>query len=262
MLGALAVRELWGFRVKTAAETGYWGRGPVIGSTTWPRDEESLQHLLSEFDDYLPDLRGGTLVVGATPAAAELASELAMGLMKMFLATYQPYPSQRGSAPEETGFLAASSRGEEVEAHGDDDVIDTTAEVFETLTRHAGPDANNPSDSSSGATRASLSSVFEGSDIESSPAVDVSIAANALPKIGYWDGPESGPPIRRAARFADRVLVVVPSGATSIMTLLNVGSRLGRRRGIGFVVVNLEPQLVHLPDRSGKPEDFWFYFKN
>lgn len=252
VIGFLAAGELWGFRVKTAAETGYWGRGPVIGTTTWPRDAESLDELLGEFDDYLPDLQGATLVVGATKTAVPLAHELAKGLMRNIFMTHQIYSSRR-DGEEPAGLLMAPARGDDAAASGRDDVIDATAEVIET-TAERGERRDDPDDEHLVKPVAS--------ELETSPFLDVSPAVNTLPKVGYWDGPEEGPAIRRAARLADRVLVVVPSDQTSVMSLLNIGSRLGRRRGIGYVVVNLDPALAHLPDRSGNPEDFWFYFKS
>lgn len=257
VIGLLAVGELWGLRVKTAAETGYWGHGPVIGSTSWPRDAEALDELLGEFDDYLPDLQGATLVVGATTSAVPLANELAKGIMRNIFATHQVYSSRRG-AEEPAGLLMSPAGGDdEGPAPDRDDVIDATAEVVETPT---GPDRAGAGRGDDPEDEHIVRPVT--SELEASPVLDVPPAVNTLPKVGYWDGPEEGPAIRRAARLADRVLVVVPSARTSVMTLLDVGSRLGRRRGVGFVVVDLDPGLSHLPDRSGNPEDFWFYFKN
>ncbi len=72
-----------------------------------------------------------------------------------------------------------------------------------------------------------------------------------------WDGPPNGPSLRRAARLADRVLVVLAAGTLSATEVAQLRSRLGRDRGIGLLLVGLNPDFVKLPDRVGAVEDFW-----
>lgn len=71
-----------------------------------------------------------------------------------------------------------------------------------------------------------------------------------------WNGPLSGPILRRAARLAHRVLVVVSSGMNAI-DLARLTTRLGRDTGVGYVLVNLEESYVDLEDRVGGVEEFW-----
>lgn len=71
-----------------------------------------------------------------------------------------------------------------------------------------------------------------------------------------WNGPLSGPVLRRAARLAHRVLVVVSSGL-SVIDLTRAPRRLGRDKGIGYVLVNLGDEYVDLEDRVGPVEAFW-----
>lgn len=71
-----------------------------------------------------------------------------------------------------------------------------------------------------------------------------------------WNGPLSGPVLRRAARLAHRVLVVVSSGMNAI-ELTRVKTRLGREAGVGYVLVNLGNAFVDLEDRVGDVEGFW-----
>lgn len=85
----------------------------------------------------------------------------------------------------------------------------------------------------------------------------------ALPVLGEvtgvalaWNGPLSGPLLRRAARLAHRVMVVVSSGM-SAMDLARVHTRLGREGGVGFVLVNLSDAYVELHDRVGPVSEFW-----
>jgi len=71
-----------------------------------------------------------------------------------------------------------------------------------------------------------------------------------------WNGPLSGPVLRRAARLAHRVMVVVSSGI-SVIDLARIKTRLGRDDGVGYVLVNVRDAYVDLPDRVGSVEEFW-----
>jgi len=71
-----------------------------------------------------------------------------------------------------------------------------------------------------------------------------------------WNGPLSGPVLRRAARLAHRVMVVVSSGMSGI-ELAKLPTRLGRQNGVGYVLVNVDDAYVDLEDRVGPVEAFW-----
>ncbi len=71
-----------------------------------------------------------------------------------------------------------------------------------------------------------------------------------------WNGPLSGPVLRRAARLAHRVVVVVSSGM-NVVDLSRIRTRLGREQGVGYVLVNLRDEYVDLEDRVGEVEEFW-----
>lgn len=71
-----------------------------------------------------------------------------------------------------------------------------------------------------------------------------------------WNGPLSGPVLRRAARLSHRVLVVVSSGL-SVVELAQIKTRLGRQDGVGYVLVNLSDAYVTASDRVGPVEEFW-----
>jgi uncharacterized protein involved in exopolysaccharide biosynthesis len=71
-----------------------------------------------------------------------------------------------------------------------------------------------------------------------------------------WNGPLSGPVLRRAARLAHRVMVVVSSGM-SVVDLARLPTRLGRDQGVGYVLVNVDDAYVDLHDRVGPVEAFW-----
>ena len=71
-----------------------------------------------------------------------------------------------------------------------------------------------------------------------------------------WNGPLSGPVLRRAARLSHRVMVVVSSGL-SVVELARIKTRLGREQGVGYVLVNLEDAYLDTEDRVGPVEEFW-----
>lgn len=71
-----------------------------------------------------------------------------------------------------------------------------------------------------------------------------------------WNGPLSGPVLRRAARLAHRVVVVVSSGL-SVVDLARVKTRLGRDRGVGYVLVNVGDRYIDAEDRVGPVAEFW-----
>ena len=71
-----------------------------------------------------------------------------------------------------------------------------------------------------------------------------------------WNGPLSGPVLRRAARLAHRVMVVVSSGMSAV-DLARIHTRLGREKGVGYVLVNVSDAYVDLKDRVGPVEEFW-----
>jgi len=71
-----------------------------------------------------------------------------------------------------------------------------------------------------------------------------------------WNGPLNGPVLRRAARLAHRVMVVVSSGMSAV-DLARIQTRLGREKGVGYVLVNVSDAYVDLKDRVGPVEEFW-----
>ena len=43
----------------------------------------------------------------------------------------------------------------------------------------------------------------------------------------------------------------------STMELSAMRARLGRKDGIGYILVGLDRELEHLPDRAGDVDEFW-----
>lgn len=72
-----------------------------------------------------------------------------------------------------------------------------------------------------------------------------------------WDGPLGGAPLRRAARRAARVLVVVRAGAGHALNAWRIGERLGRAEGTACLVLGVGPALADSIDRVGDADAFF-----
>jgi uncharacterized protein involved in exopolysaccharide biosynthesis len=215
-LGLLA-REVRGLRVHTAAEVAFWGRGPVLGTTTWPRDASAKGDLVADLDDCAPDARGTLLVVGATENEGPLAAEIVRRLSDDW---------------EDATILT----GDEIVDGG----IAAPAEVEPVA----------PRGSSGGAIELARSTGDPTFLRMRSTRADRLVAT-------AWGGPMTGQALRRAARLADRVLVIVSSGAVTVHELAATKTRLGRDAGVGYAVVGVADHYEALPDRAGPAKEFW-----
>jgi uncharacterized protein involved in exopolysaccharide biosynthesis len=70
-------------------------------------------------------------------------------------------------------------------------------------------------------------------------------------------GPVPAHALRRAARTADRVMVVVTSGRHGCLELARIRDQLGRDDGIGILLVGLPPEYATVRDRVGEIRQFW-----
>ncbi len=222
----LLFREFRGMRVCTAAELAFWGRGPVIATTVWPRDLHAVDDLIADMDDFAPHALGRTLVIGASRDQSVLAHTVA-------------------------GRLNDDWNNEAVSVTDYDPMSSSVAAPHVTPV---------------GAAAAATASVAY-ADVplsESLALVPVSVRSTALTRyraprraVESWDGPDEGPSLRRAARLADRVAVIVSSGALSAIEVAAITTRIGRADGVGFILVDLEPAFARLKDRVGNVADFW-----
>ncbi len=94
------------------------------------------------------------------------------------------------------------------------------------------------------------------------PSASATEALQVVRPEGYleleaWNGPLEGQSLRRAARLADRVVILVRSGAVSALGLNGIQQRFGRERGVGYIVVGVPEELLTLPDRVGDVAGFW-----
>jgi uncharacterized protein involved in exopolysaccharide biosynthesis len=227
---ALLARPLIDGRIYTAREAGYWSQLPVIGSSAWPRNAEMFFTLVDELGDQGAAARGYTLVLGATDREKQLAEELAYWLGGGSLGSRrrggEQVPNARVEQPMANAAAAAGGVGVS-DVQVANQASTALATEFET-------EAMMPYQRGGGAA---LSLHPEGTHA--------------------WLGATEGPALRRAARMADRVIVLLTSGAEVITVVAGLRTRLGRDSGVGVVLLGLTPDLLKLPDRVGDVESFW-----
>ena len=204
-------------------EVAFGGNGPVLGATTWPDDPDGLDELVAGLDDLIPKARGSMLIVGASDHEARHAHELAARFKNDWFLE---------QAPEQPVRVAS--------------------------TRPPGAPLTTPPPSgpypvgAAGSTSTALARI--------PPPSPEKLARRETPlmlDLRAWDGPREGRALRRAARLADRVLVIVRSGHTTATQLHGMPKRLGREERIGYVVIGLPDELHSLHDRVGDVTAFW-----
>lgn len=218
-------REFHGLRLETPAEVAFWGKGPVLAATSWPNDPRGLSELVAGLDDFVPHATGSLLIVGDSPDESRFARTLADRMNSDWFPTVEPAaaPSSARPVPQERAPLQTPPPS------GPYPIGDSGT--------HSVALARLPSAPATDAIRVL------------SPAGQLQLEA--------WDGPLEGQSLRRAVRLADRVLVLVRSGAVSVLRLNGMQHRIGRERGIGYIVVGLPDELHSLPDRVGDVAGFW-----
>ncbi len=256
VLLALFTRELWGLRLYSPAEIAFWGNGPVVGATVWPRDPNAVSDLVADLDDFVPEARGSMLIVGITDKESALAGELAKQLTADW--TESTVLDPQGGRSTDPDFSRRS------------------------LPSNASPSSYGPSLGAPNIGGGTTSAEFDAAptQVHSGGAIELlgppTIVSGSAPygilhavsapspeaaaerlSATAWDGGASGQQLRRAARLADRVLVVAPAGVVSVRHMLALGTRLGRTHGVGFIVVGMDDEHAALPDRAGPVEAFW-----
>jgi len=214
-LSAALWREFGGLRVATPAEVAFWGHGPVLGATTWPRDPRGLDELIAGLDDLAPDARGNLLIVGGSDGDAALARELAHRM-------------------------------------NDDWFVDAAPSPEHVTLRTPPPSGPYPI---GGSPRTATAPASQSTSLALRPVQLV--RREPMLRLEAWDGAFEDQALRRAARLADRVIVLVRSSAMTALALNAVRTRIGRDDGIGYIVLALPDELGTLPDRVGDVFQFW-----
>jgi uncharacterized protein involved in exopolysaccharide biosynthesis len=237
-------REFRGLLLKTPTEVAFWGNGPVVAATAWPDDPPGLDELVAGLDDFAPEARGNMLVLGASPGEGWLATELAHRLDSDWFPTqYRPssVPSTPSAPPVERGPLQTPPPSGPYPLHG-----------------AGSPSTAAATQAQRASTPPSQAAAAQPQRTSTPPSEALRVISRArLVRFEAWQGPFEGQALRRAARLADRVVVLVRSGALSAPQLHKLRHRLGRETGIGYLVVGLPDEFRTLPDRAGNVAAFW-----
>lgn len=305
MIAMLLFRDLRGLKAQTPREVAWWGNGPVVGSTTWPRDPRALIDLVADMDDFAPAARGTMLVVGATPSDYELAAEIASQLNHDWSSSTlidvpivgalppggltepasdggsdargpiapaesreegsrsNEVSSGRSGSPATEGSSNTESSDGELEDEASDDQIVEVLEDDDVLilaeeADDFAPFEIVPREMAYAASRRDTGGRMVGRSQVVSPAPHAARFLDARYRLvcTAWRGPE-GQALRRAARLAHRVMIVVTSDALAARELVRQKTRVGRRDGVGYCLIGISDEVAQLPDRSGEVEEFW-----
>lgn len=217
-------REFGGFRLQTPAEIAFWGKGPVLAVTSWPDDPLGLDELVAGLDDFAPRAKGSLLILGGSPKESDLAGDLAERMNNDWFLTDEGGAASNAPAPG---------------------------------TDERAPLQTPPPSGPYPISRSSRQSVALARRTSAKvQPIRLATPAEGL-RLEAWDGPFEGQALRRAARLATRVVVLVPSGGLSALELNGIQARVGRQHGIGYILVGLPSELETLPDRAGDVTGFW-----
>lgn len=248
--GVISLRELRGFRVATPAEIAYWGNGPVVGTTSWPANPDLLAEFVAELDDHLPRSSGRTLIVPALDGdrglVAELACQLSEGWHPIVVDGDEAasiWEDEEADAIVDS-VVADAVAVEQVEVVG---AVDERRQEADSVDAEEGPPSGAP------AAQSVTALAMRPPDT----IVELGAFGTSSFEAKGWVGPKRGPRLRRAARLADRVVVLVRSRSLSAFELKKRVTQLGRNSGVGFVVVGADETVSDLPDRVGDVKKFW-----
>ncbi|MBK8171128.1 MAG: hypothetical protein IPK60_12395 [Sandaracinaceae bacterium] len=238
----IAIFAVGRMRVFTATEVAYWGRAPVIGSSTWPHDGQSVKVLVEELDDFAPRARGTTLIVGATASEDAVAQEIAQRLQVYAVAVVDP-----NNEAVVTPQYATRTRSQPP----------ASATSRQTIINTPPPPAGPGSGIVPTRQPANIVPSFSGYQVAELSDMPRSEPPREPHVIELWKGDLAGPQLRRQARLADRVVVVLTSGSMTFAELHALQTQIGRETGVGYLVVGMPPYLSKLEDRIGPVDEFW-----
>lgn len=224
-------REFRGGNLISPKEIAWWGNGPVLGTSVWPKDPAGLFSLVADLSDKTEVAVGTLLVVGATEEEQILARRLAFGLRADWGDTTLLEVPDHPALP--AGQAKLLSADEAFPDFPNPAFQDGRTELDLRI-----PDFAVPSAAQSDSGR------FDPAQVPASLTV-VTCPDITEPTV-----------VRRAARRADGVMVVVPVGMKA-SDVASLRDRLGRDGGVGFIVVGVDKEVAMRNDRVGPVDDFW-----
>ena len=246
MLVAIFVgRELWGLRAFAPSEVAWWGNGPVVGTSTWPRLPGGWLDLVADVEDLFRGAQGTLLVVGVAEQESELADQLVEELNDSWGETVMLDQPVTGLLPADVADAEfEESSGSKSGPPGADTIFEPLDDADE---EHYG--SRHERYGSDGSYQDTVSRLPSGGPMEQEgrPSGLVCIT---------WDHTSGLQGLRRMARGVDAVLVVVLSGVTRVSELMQVRERLGRDDRVAYLVVGASDEVARLRDRIGSVDRF------
>ena len=227
----LLFREFRRFRLISAREVAWWGNGPIVGASAWPRRQTAIHELVTDLQELLEGARGQMLVVGLSEHDAQCARRLLMEL------------------------------GEDAELPDTVLVDDPTSIAPPPRPPSAGNPSVRPPSGRHG--REPSTSIVLSSTVQSrrprrshphSPAPQQAVPIVSALEIFVFESHGGLASLRSAARRADGVLVVVSSGVAA-PELAAFRKRLGVEN-VGYLFLNMPSEAENDPDRFGPVEEF------
>lgn len=221
----VVLRDFRRLRLISPPEIAWWGAGPVVATSTWPRDSLAFDELLADLEELLREKRGELLVVGATEVERRLADELVAAIQTNW-----------------RGVLV-------------DDLQDAATFARAAGVTGAGEGAGGHSNVLPLGRRGRLQSV-PGGAVPSNDETGAIRVRHALRVTSFVpDGPHSHSTLRRAARRADGVLVLVGAGVEAPV-LRKLRENLARDSGVAYALLAVSQVVSRQDDRSGEPDSF------
>jgi uncharacterized protein involved in exopolysaccharide biosynthesis len=232
----VVARDLNGLRLIAPPEIAWWGEGPVVATSSWPRNGEAFDDLLADLEELMRDKRGELLLVGATEIERQLAETLTMVIRQTWRGVVQdeheavmsPARSAQGGATSSLG--STSSSAGEPERHVIGNVL-----PMGRRTRNSPPGG------------------FAAVQADDTGGIRISHALRV--STCTWDGQRGVAALRRAARRSDGVMVLVGAGIKA-SELRRVRRELALDGGVAFVLLAVSDAVARQNDRAGHVGDF------
>jgi hypothetical protein len=239
-------RDLNGLRLIAPEEVAWWGNGPVVATSRWPRDSESLDDLLADLEELLRDKRGEMLLIGASDVERALAETLTLTMRGTWRGVQQ-------DEPEAILLPARSSSATDPQRR-----IIANVLPMGRRARGSGSESGSTTSSSPGfvpALSPGVSEVLGASGVSGDDTGGVRVSQALRVSTHAWEGPRGIAGLRRAARRSDGVLVLVGAGVKAGQ-LVRLRRDLAREDGIAFALLAVSDAVARQNDRAGDVDGF------
>jgi hypothetical protein len=231
-----------GLRLIAPDEVAWWGNGPVVATSRWPRDSEALDDLLADLEELLRERRGELLLLGASDVERALAETLTLTIRGTWRRVQH-------DEPEAVLAPVRSASGGEPQRH-------IIANVLPMGRRAAGGVAGpvTPGGGAPVLPPPGFPSV-PGAGVTPEDHDGVRVSQALRVSTHGWEGPRGLSGLRRAARRSDGVLVLVGAGVKAA-ELVRLRRDLAREDGVAFALLAVSDVVARQNDRAGDVNGF------